>query len=216
MHVFSLGGGLTSDGIQIGPGFTMSIALNGTTADGFWENVRAITQDERFNLTLLELISPDLLHSAVQVPTQEEIVALLQGLSSPGGSTSFNSSVDCSGFIPTSPLSAVQAGPQPFYWDAAPGASQYVVNVWDVNGEFLGNLTIDSFTTTLNVDANALSGGRQNVAWSVDALADGELACSTARVNIQILPSANVGVEDNSGGNTNPAPQPTACAWGSC
>ena len=130
MHVFSLGGGLTSDGIQIGPGFTMSIALNGTTADGFWENVRSITADERFNLTLLELISPDLLHTAVQVPTQEEIVALIQGLNSPGGSTSFNSSVDCSGFIPTSPLTAVQAGPQPFYWDAAPGASQYVVNVW--------------------------------------------------------------------------------------
>ena len=33
--------------------------------------------------------------------------------------------------------------------------------------------------------------------WSVDAIADGELACSTARVNIQILPSASVGVEDN-------------------
>ncbi|NWG18233.1 MAG: LysM peptidoglycan-binding domain-containing protein [Chloroflexi bacterium] len=95
--------------------------------------------------------------------------------------------VDCSNFAATSPLDGLAYGPTTFYWNPAPGATGYRVNIFNVgeqNGALVASFTTDgnsyNLTAELNVDN---TGYGFSFAWNVEALgADGQPACVSQQV----------------------------------
>jgi hypothetical protein len=52
-----------------------------------------------------------------------------------------------------------------------------------------------------------------SVSWNVEALYNGQLACSTAQISVALLPGAQpVG----NTGPSQPLPTPTKCGWQGC
>jgi hypothetical protein len=71
-------------------------------------------------------------------------------------------------------------GQTPFYWDAAPGATSYTVRVYDGSGAQVGEYSVNAPTTTLVGNPE----GKDNMSWEVSAYVNGQLACTTPRVNV--------------------------------
>jgi len=69
-------------------------------------------------------------------------------------------------------------GVNTFYWDPAPGATSYRVNV-----QGAGSKEIDAPTTTIGFDISS-AGFNPQLTWSVDALYNGVVACSSQSVTI--------------------------------
>lgn len=221
MSLYTFEGVAISDGISVPAGFTMSIQLSedGRDRDGSWTNLRPIEDTEREFLTGLQLLPQEVLYRPVEVPSQEEISQLLSVLnqsSAGAGQTVVTAAgqgkVDCSGFQPTFPLDALTPGVTPFYWDGATGAEAYNLNFYDVGGAFLGSVSVDASNPTYQVDPGNFAEGRGQFAWAVDALVDGQVACTTGKAIVQRIGDAQT-VSD---GNTQPVAEPTACKWDQC
>lgn len=90
--------------------------------------------------------------------------------------------VDCSAFRATSPLDGIAFGTQTFYWDAAPGATSYVLTI---GGEtFTGAFDAGNNTNiTIPTSENDIGYGFQ-FTWSVSALLNGEVACTSQATTI--------------------------------
>jgi hypothetical protein len=211
LQLITLDGGATSGGIPVPAGFTMTIQLSDDlrSADGFWTGLRAINEEERAFLLALENLSGDMMHYVVHIPTQEEITQLLTQMNQAGTGQAVSgpaaSRVDCSGFRPTSPLDGLAFGSTNFYWDGAPGATQYRLNVFDSGGALVRSVEMQAQNTTLSVDTGPGGiGAGSSFAWNVDALVEGQLACSTAQVTVL----REVGAQPV-GGNTGGGPEPT-------
>ncbi len=97
--------------------------------------------------------------------------------------------VDCNPFRATSPLDGLPYGMTIFYWDPAPGATGYRVNVYNLDGG--GNRLAASFetgpaATSLAADiTNETVGLGFDFAWEVLALFNGQVACTSARTTMQ-------------------------------
>ena len=86
--------------------------------------------------------------------------------------------VDCHPFRATSPLDGLLYGRTTFYWDAAPGATGYRVNVFGESGYF--SFMAEGSSTNLTADTTFSGIGHGfDFQWNVDALYNGEVACST-------------------------------------
>jgi LysM repeat protein len=100
---------------------------------------------------------------------------------------------DCSIFRATSPLDGLPYGLTTFYWDPAPGATGYRVNIYNLDGG--GNRLTASFETggaasNLVADiTNETVGQGFSFAWEVQALVNGQVACTSARTNMQRSPA---------------------------
>jgi hypothetical protein len=76
-----------------------------------------------------------------------------------------------------------------FYWDPAPGATAYRLNIYNLDGG--GNRLAASFETgpaATNLAAeitNETVGLGFNFAWEVQALFNGQVACTSARATIR-------------------------------
>ena len=91
--------------------------------------------------------------------------------------------VDCSSFRATSPLDGIAYGTETFYWDAAPGATAYRVNLVGESGVF--SFTTDGSNLNLNVDtSNSSIGFGFQMQWNVEAIFEGEVICTTPLVSI--------------------------------
>jgi hypothetical protein len=179
-------------GLTIPEGFTITAPLDdaGEVENvGDWAGFRALTPEELEWLLPLEFIPANLLHYRILVPTRADIAAFLanlnaartQGgavLSGPGAGD-----VDCSTLKPTSPLGGMAYGQNTFYWDGAPGATSYQVNVYDENGGLAASGQTNAPNTNLSLDVLGQSGFTYS--WEVSALVNGQLACTTARVIMQ-------------------------------
>jgi hypothetical protein len=101
--------------------------------------------------------------------------------------------VDCSRFRATSPLDGLPYGLTTFYWDPAPGATGYRVNIYNLDGG--GNRLAASFDTggaATNLVANITNetvGQGFSFAWEVQALIDGQAACTSSRTTMQRSPA---------------------------
>ncbi len=97
------------------------------------------------------------------------------------------SGVDCSTFVPTSPLDGLPYGRGTFYWNPARGAAGYRLNIYNEDerkGMLVASLASEGTSTQLTADLtiNAIGYGFR-FSWEVLAFtADGVLACKTARV----------------------------------
>lgn len=108
----------------------------------------------------------------------------------PGGSipTVTPGGLDCSGFRATSPLDGFRYGLNTFYWDPAPGATSYQVNVYGVDersGALVGAFSTGGGSTSLSADLTVETiGFGFSFAWEVQALVNGQVVCTTPRVTI--------------------------------
>lgn len=113
-----------------------------------------------------------------------------------GQQRNINSGVDCTNFRATSPIGRLPYGPVTFYWDPAPGANQYRINIYADNGSFLQTHITRGAETNITLDTSTF-GAISGYAWEVQALINGFVACVTPRVsNVRDAPP-------------NPTPEPT-------
>jgi hypothetical protein len=194
---------------------TIQLSEDGLTPVGFWTGQRAITEEERNFLLMLEQFAPDAWHYAIHVPTQGEIAALLAQLNSGGSSGGTTGAAagqaNCAGFRPTSPLDGMAFGSTTFYWDGAPGATHYQLKILNASGTVVQTVAIPAQNTSLTTDTAGGIGDGNAFTWFVEALVDGELACASSQVTI---PRAS-GIQQVGGGSGSSA-TPTACPWVSC
>jgi hypothetical protein len=182
---------------------------------GPWTGFRALTEEELGWLLPLENIPDNLLHYPIDIPTLQEIQQIRiiftgGGNGANGGQTGpASGQADCSNFRPTSPLNGFPFGATTFYWDGAPGATSYVVNVYDANGNVINSFPVSGGTSV----TGDVSGGSGNVfTWSVSALVNGQLACTTEPViAVRAAPDLDFGRkgdDDDDGPATSP---PCSC-----
>jgi LysM repeat protein len=102
------------------------------------------------------------------------------------------SGVDCSAFRATSPLDGLPYGSATFYWDAAPGATGYRVNIYNLdeaNGALVGSFQSEGTSTNLTADVTIESIGYGfSFAWEVQALLNGQTVCTSNRHTIPRAP----------------------------
>jgi LysM repeat protein len=115
-----------------------------------------------------------------------------------------NPGVNCTAFRATSPLDGFAYGRNTFYWDVAPGATSYRVLIYGVDenpGRVVGSSETPAPNTslTLSMTVDSVGFGFQ-FAWEVQALINGQVACTSSRVSIPRAPEGSVA--------TNPPPLP--------
>lgn len=192
MQLMVVDGQANLGGIILPAGFTMTMPLapDLRSPAGGWENFRPLNQTELLLLQILELIPPEILSYGIEIPTQGDILATLQQFAQSGASGQGASSgpaagqANCSSFRPTSPLGGMAFGLNTFYWDPAPGATSYRVNIFDENGNQVASYETTGPTTSLVGDTSGLGGGI-SFSWQVVALVNGQIACSSATVSMQ-------------------------------
>ena len=81
-----------------------------------------------------------------------------------------------------SPLGGLPYGQVTFYWNAAPGATSYRVNLY--NGDsVMTSINSNGATTNAQGDASGLGDG-SSFGWNVQALVNGEVACTSGKVTM--------------------------------
>lgn len=93
--------------------------------------------------------------------------------------------VDCSRFRATSPLDGLANGSNVFYWDAAPGATSYRVNIYnlELGGALMASYETSGVLTRLQGDvSDGAVGGGFHFAWEVQAMVSDHIACSSPRL----------------------------------
>lgn len=188
VQLITISGNAEVGGVNIPAGFTITAQLtpDGLDIEGDWTGFRPLTEEELAELKPLENIPENLLHYLIVIPSIEDIQRALAAFAQTshagqGGATSGPAAgqVDCSNLKPTSPLNGLAGGPNTFYWDSAPGATDYQVNVYDeFNTRVASALTAapnTSLTASLSGAGNGLS-----FSWEVVALVNGQVACSAS------------------------------------
>jgi LysM repeat protein len=103
----------------------------------------------------------------------------------PTSSQTILTPVDCSKFRATSPLDGLPYGMATFYWDGAPGATGYRVNIFNQDekgGALVGSFAAQGTNTNLTADLSIESVGYGfSFAWEVQALYNGQVACTSLR-----------------------------------
>lgn len=178
------------DNVVVPAGFSVVAVVNDDgTIDGDWTDFSPLTADELELLGVLEKLPPELLHYVITLPTLEEIQEALQNLSQSsnvGQGTTLGPAAgqaDCSAFKPTSPLGGLPYGQTTFYWDGAPGATSYRVNLYDENGNLKASFETNAPNTNLLGDTSDLGSGF-TFSWEVVALVDGQIACDSGLVTM--------------------------------
>jgi LysM repeat protein len=93
--------------------------------------------------------------------------------------------VDCSGFGATSPLDGLPAGAATFFWNAAPGATSYTINVYK-NGAVVASQSVDASATSALISLESIqSDDTATYMWEVLALSDGEVRCTSQSPTLQ-------------------------------
>ncbi len=185
MQIMTISGEATVGGITIPRGYMLTVPLdeNGQIINNFDEtDLTPIPQELLDDLQWLEGLPNEVLNYPIVVNNFEPPpLSQLQQVQIPlpqGGSFIPNSQADCSGFRATSPLDGLNYGMNTFYWDPAPGATSYRVNV-----QGAGSREVDASTTSAQFDISG-AGFSPELTWSVEALVNGVVVCASAPVTI--------------------------------
>ncbi len=220
MQVILLSGAGYIGNLSIPAGFTVSAPLSadGKSLAGAWENLQPLDAAGLEQLQFLSALPVDgLLHYAITIPTQQEIqttLASLRGGTSGGGGTASSGpaagNANCSRFRPTSPLGGMPFGTTTFFWDAAQGSTTYRLRIFNEAGIVVGTFDTSTDNTALTIDTSSNTiGDGFNFSWQVDALVNGQVACTTApTVVVRDFGQVVVGGSGNSD-----QPTPTPVGW---
>jgi hypothetical protein len=92
---------------------------------------------------------------------------------------------DCSVFQPQSPLDGLANGLTTFYWTLVPGADDYWVSIFNENGQNVRLASTGGIGTSISIDTSAAAIGPGSMfGWEVTAFQNGQVLCTTRRVNI--------------------------------
>lgn len=115
--------------------------------------------------------------------------------------------VDCGNFALTSPTDGLPDGGVTVYWNPAPGATAYRVNVFNDANQLKLSLTVAGNVTSVGIDVSEGAIGSGYVfTVQVQALFNGKVGCSSAKTENRAAPPGNNGGGNNGGGNQ---PKPT-------
>jgi SH3 domain-containing protein len=217
LQVIVLGGGASIGGISIPAGFTLFVPLTPDNHDvaGLATGLRPITSDERnfLNIAAGDITQNNIVAAPLTVPTADQVAAVLVQLNSSAGSQTVAGpaagKADCKRFKPTSPLGSLALGVTPFYWDGAPGATQYRLNIYGPDGSLRFTQDIESNSTTLQANTAGAIGDGSNFSWNVQALVNNQVACTTGTVSLP----RDLTPQFVSGGGGGALPTPTVCYW---
>lgn len=93
--------------------------------------------------------------------------------------------VNCTPFRATSPRDGLPNGIANFYWDGAPGATSYLVTVSNEQGQQVATFNTTAPATTLSGDvSNGAIGAGFSFSWTVQALHNGRVYCTTPLLTI--------------------------------
>ncbi len=182
MQVITIHGQAKVNGVIIPIGYITTVQLSddGKSIIGQPSTPRLLTQEELDDLQWLEGIPVDVLNYPIIVPDNEpkpQVTIPVNGSNSTGQGQP-KPPVDCKPFKATSPLDGLNFGMNSFYWDAAPGATSYRINV-----QGAGSKEVTAPVTTIDFDISG-AGFNPQLTWSVDALYNGQVACSSQSVTI--------------------------------
>lgn len=203
--IVTLPTGFTADSVNCGgPDLTSGFITP-------WAGSRPLSPEDLEFLQSLGNLPPNILNYPVRIPTLADIREILAQF---GGGTTGNvvlgpaaGQADCTDFKPTSPLGSMQAGNVTFYWDPAPGATSYVVRVYDSNGTQVAEYPVNAPQTSVS----GTPSGQGSMSWDVTAYVNGEIACSTGRANV--LRDQTFGIP---GGPAGPSYTVTCVPFGTC
>jgi hypothetical protein len=156
-----------------------------------------MTQDELDEFKPLGNIPSNLLHYPIVFPTMADIFALQTAIQQHSGGNNSGGGgitggmilgpaakkVQCSKLRPTSPIGRLPWDTVTFYWDPAPGATSYHLYLYTDQNALAFNNEVIAPQTSMPLDARGLPGG-PNYTWEVQALVNGELACTTPRASV--------------------------------
>jgi hypothetical protein len=186
-------GEATLGDLVVPAGFKINAQLSddGKSIVGDWVDMSPLTQEDLDLLQPLENLPTNILHYAIELPTLEEIQAVinlfLQNNANPNGNTQGAAAgvtgVDCGPFKATSPLDGLPFGDATFYWDPAPGATSYQVNLFNESGAVVGSFQTTAPNSSLVGDTSGLGNGF-SFGWQVVALVNGQVACSSPTITM--------------------------------
>lgn len=179
LQIMTISGEAEVNGVIIPAEYTASFQLSedGQSIGELLDGPRPLMQQELDDLQWLEGIPLDVLNYPIIIrnaPLSQQIEIDVPANTNGGPSTP----VDCSNFKATSPLDGLAYGLNVFYWDAAPGATSYVVNV-----DGVGTKEVAAPNTTVTFDI-ASAGFNPQMTWSVQALYNGSVVCSSQAITI--------------------------------
>ncbi|MCA0456363.1 MAG: SH3 domain-containing protein [Chloroflexi bacterium] len=184
MQVITISGEATVNGSTVPVGYLTTVQLSddGTSVVGEPEDPRPLTQEELDTLIWMEDMPTSILNYPINIPDEEATEPVPTSVPSSGSSGTVQQpafvGVNCAPFKATSPLDGLNFGMNIFYWDAAPGATSYRVNV-----DGAGSKEVTAPTTNAAFDISG-AGTNPQMTWSVDALYNGVVVCSTPGVTI--------------------------------
>lgn len=203
LHALTLAGTARVDGFYLPAGFTIEAPLSedGRSLAGTWTNFRPLDADERQMMQNLELLPSDVLNYPIVLPSEADVQTMLAAIQNTASQNTTNTqntgstnntaqnvstgAVDCSRFRPTSPTDGMSNSSETFYWDAAQGADNYQLKIFNESGSLLGTFMTNSSNTALTIDtSNSVLGDGFFVSWQVDALLNGQVACTSSLVSI--------------------------------
>lgn len=157
------------------------------TITGPWEGCQPLSDEERQALGTLQNLPLSILNYAVTLPGPPTAQCLPPGAppAPPSGPPvpPVVSGVDCSRLRPTSPLGGAGFGLETFYWDPAPGATAYRVNLFRADGSLAGSFDVPGTLTNLVIDTS-VARGSFSFSWNVQALVNGQVACTSPAVSM--------------------------------
>jgi hypothetical protein len=204
--------GIAEVGVHVLPaGFTTTALLNGEGCGllDTWRYPTALTDEEMSGLKLLEQISPNLLHRPIEIPDrsliQQNTREYFGAVYGPAAGQ-----INCSQFQPIAPLTTIPYGVTTFFWGIISEADTYQLKIFGAEGQLIGTypLNINNNNTSVNM-ADPGFGGGSVFAWEVDALIEGEIACTTERVRV-LRDNAQSQPVGNPGDSNLPGPLPTS------
>ncbi len=184
MQMFTISGEATVNGSTVPVGYVTTVQLSedGTTVVGEPEEPRPMTQEELDIVIWLEDVPTNILNYPIDIPDEEANEPVPTRVPTTSSGTVVQQpalvTVNCAPFKATSPLDGLNFGMNTFYWDAAPGATSYRVNV-----DGAGSKEVNAPTTNATFDISG-AGTNPQMTWSVDALFNGVVVCSSGSVTI--------------------------------
>jgi hypothetical protein len=183
MEITTLNGEVSADGINIPAGYQVEVPLtdDGHDLDGQYRDLHPLTRSELEDIQWLDNIPSDILNYPIDVPQQAFVRPTPVPQSKPPTTqTAPNSGgpVNCTPFKATSPVDGLAFGLNTFYWDPAPGATSYRVTVVGFRSAETAapntHLSLDLYEAGINFQ----------MSWYVEALLNGNVACTSQTVTI--------------------------------
>lgn len=219
MRLFVLQGNAFSGGVSVPAGFTMDVVLSDELCGlaGLWSNLRPMNEQERALVGSLPNVPREALLFNISVPTQDEVLQTLAAINGSSiGAATGNGTLNCARFRPTSPLGGMPNGTATFFWDGVAGATSYRINIYNDAGQLVGAVDTGSTNTTANVATGTGNiGGGSSFTWEVQALLNGQVACTTARAQV-VRDATSQLVSGGTTGGSGPQPTATPCGWQGC